>query len=115
MPFLSSSLAFVPIYLWSRRHPSTQISLFGIVTLTAPYLPLTLVAFSWLLNGTWRAALGDLRASFVALSRPRCRCSFARSAAERPSPGTGRTSIQCARATSLTSSHPAGFVFASSR
>ena len=60
LPFLSASLAFVPIYIWSRRHPSTQISLFGIVTLTAPYLPLTLVAFSWLLNGTWRAALGDL-------------------------------------------------------
>ena len=66
MPFLSSPLAFVPIYIWSRRHPSTQISLFGIVTLTAPYLPLTLVAFSWLLNGTWRAALGDLLGCAVA-------------------------------------------------
>lgn len=60
LPFLSSSLAFVPIYLWSRRHPSTPISLFGLFTITAPYLPLALVAFSWLLNGTWRAAAGDL-------------------------------------------------------
>lgn len=60
MPFLSSSLAFVPIYLWSRRHPSTHISLFGVLTITAPYLPLALVAFSWVLNGTWRAAAGDL-------------------------------------------------------
>jgi len=59
-PILSSSLAFVPIYLWSRRHPSTPISLFGLFTITAPYLPLALVAFSWLLNGTWRAAAGDL-------------------------------------------------------
>ena len=60
LPFLSSPLAFVPIYLWSRRHPSTPISLFGLVTISAPYLPVALVAFSWLLNGTWRAAVGDL-------------------------------------------------------
>ena len=60
LPFLSSSLAFVPIYLWSRRHPSTPISLFGIFTIAAPYLPIALVAFSWVLNGTWRAAAGDL-------------------------------------------------------
>lgn len=66
MPFLSSPLAFVPIYIWSRRHPSTQISLFGIVTITAPYLPLALVAFSWVLSGTWRAAVGDLLGCAVA-------------------------------------------------
>ncbi|KAJ7784555.1 Der1-like protein [Mycena metata] len=60
LPFLSSSLAFVPIYLWSRRHPSTPISLFGLFTITAPYLPIALVAFSWVLNGTWKAAAGDL-------------------------------------------------------
>ncbi|KAF9509141.1 hypothetical protein BS47DRAFT_1377639 [Hydnum rufescens UP504] len=60
LPFLSAPLAFVPIYLWSRRHPSTQISLFGLVTITAPYLPLALVAFSWIINGTWTAAAGDL-------------------------------------------------------
>lgn len=60
LPFLSAPLAFVPIYLWSRRHPSTQISLFGLVTITAPYLPLALVAFSWIINGTWSAAAGDL-------------------------------------------------------
>ncbi|KAF9489605.1 Der1-like protein [Pleurotus eryngii] len=60
LPFLSSSLAFVPIYVWSRRHPSTPISLFGLFTITAPYLPIALVAFSWVLNGTWKAAAGDL-------------------------------------------------------
>ncbi|KAL5501469.1 hypothetical protein ACEPAF_9783 [Sanghuangporus sanghuang] len=66
MPFLSSPLAFVPIYIWSRRHPTVRISLFGVVTVTAPYLPLALVAFSWLLNGTWRAAAGDLLGCAVA-------------------------------------------------
>lgn len=60
LPFLSSSLAFVPIYFWSRRHPSTQISLFGIVTITAPYLPYALIGFSWLLNGSLKLAMGDL-------------------------------------------------------
>lgn len=47
LPFLSSPLAFVPIYFWSRRHPSTQISLFGLVTITAPYLPIALIAFRY--------------------------------------------------------------------
>ncbi|KAK0244004.1 Der1-like protein [Armillaria nabsnona] len=65
LPFLSSSLAFVPIYVWSRRHPSTPISLFGLVTITAPYLPFALVAFSWVLNGTWKAAAGDLMGCLV--------------------------------------------------
>ncbi|KIP08114.1 hypothetical protein PHLGIDRAFT_117540 [Phlebiopsis gigantea 11061_1 CR5-6] len=60
LPFLSSPLAFVPIYLWSRRHPATPISLFGLLTITAPYLPLALVGLAWILNGTWRAAAGDL-------------------------------------------------------
>ena len=60
LPFLSSPLAFVPIYFWARRHPSTQISLFGLITIPAPYLPLALVGFSWVLNGTWTAAASDL-------------------------------------------------------
>lgn len=65
LPFLSSSLAFVPVYMWSRRHPSTPISLFGLYTITAPYLPFALVAFSWVLSGTWKAAAGDLMGCFV--------------------------------------------------
>ncbi|KAG8932550.1 hypothetical protein FRC03_004616 [Tulasnella sp. 419] len=60
LPFLSSSLAFVPIYLWSRSHPSTQLSLFGLVNITAPYLPLTLVAISWMINVSYQAVVADL-------------------------------------------------------
>ena len=60
LPFLSSPLAYVPIYFWSRRHPGTPISLFGVMTITAPYLPFALIGFSWLLSGTWYAALNDL-------------------------------------------------------
>lgn len=36
------------------------MSLFGVITITAPYLPLCLVAFSWLLQGGFQAALGDI-------------------------------------------------------
>ncbi|BEJ12552.1 hypothetical protein CspHIS471_0210120 [Cutaneotrichosporon sp. HIS471] len=60
MPFLSSSLAFALVYIWSRRNPSVKMSLFGVVTITAPYLPFCLVAFSWLLQGGFDAALGDI-------------------------------------------------------
>ena len=59
MPFLSSPLAFVPIYVWSRRHPLLPISLFGLVTITAPYPPVALIAISWLLNGSFKAVIGD--------------------------------------------------------
>ncbi|KAK1925644.1 Derlin [Papiliotrema laurentii] len=60
MPFLSSSLAFALTYIWSRRNPSVKMSLFGVITVTAPYLPLCLVAFSWLLQGGFDAAIGDI-------------------------------------------------------
>jgi Derlin-2/3 len=30
------------------------------ITITAPYLPVALVMFSWVLSGTWKAATGDL-------------------------------------------------------
>ncbi|GFZ50597.1 hypothetical protein JCM24511_08355 [Saitozyma sp. JCM 24511] len=60
LPFLSSSLAFALVYIWSRRNPSIKMSLFGVITITAPYLPLCLVAFSWLLQGGFQAALGDI-------------------------------------------------------
>ncbi|KAI9634773.1 Derlin [Dioszegia hungarica] len=60
MPFLSSSLAFSLVYIWSRRNPSIKMSLFGVITITAPYLPLCLVAFSWLLQGGFQAAIGDI-------------------------------------------------------
>ncbi|ORX37185.1 Derlin [Kockovaella imperatae] len=60
LPFLSSSLAFALVYIWSRRNPSIKMSLFGVITITAPYLPHCLVAFSWLLQGGFEAAVGDI-------------------------------------------------------
>jgi Derlin-2/3 len=72
MPFMASSLAFALVYIWSRRNPSIKMSLFGVITyvllrgvglmgrITAPYLPICLVAFSWLLQGGFEAAIGDI-------------------------------------------------------
>jgi len=65
LPFLSSPLAFTLVYIWSRRQPAMRISLFGILTVSAPYLPIALVAISWVINGTWRAAASDLMGCVV--------------------------------------------------
>ncbi|KAL7006274.1 hypothetical protein EMMF5_004160 [Cystobasidiomycetes sp. EMM_F5] len=59
-PFLSSPLSFTLVYLWSRLNPSVRLSLFGVVTITAPYLPYALVVFSWALSSSWSAVVGDL-------------------------------------------------------
>lgn len=50
-PFLSSPLSFTLVYLWSRLNPNVRLSLFGIITITAPYLPFALCLFSWALSG----------------------------------------------------------------
>jgi Derlin-2/3 len=59
-PFLGSPLAFVLVYIWSRRNRHVRLSLFGVFVITAPYLPWSLVAFGWLLNGRIDAVIGDL-------------------------------------------------------
>ncbi|WVQ73474.1 hypothetical protein IAR50_003046 [Cryptococcus sp. DSM 104548] len=60
LPFLSSSLAFALVYIWSRRNPAVKMSLFGVVTITAPYLPISLIIFTWMFQGGYRAAIPDM-------------------------------------------------------
>nr|UOP56995.1 putative der1-like protein [Thecaphora frezii] len=60
MPFLGSPLAFVLVYVWSRRNRHVRLSLFGVLVVTAPYLPWSLAGFGWLINGSLRAVMGDL-------------------------------------------------------
>ena len=48
--FLGSSLAFMMVYVWSRRHAHVRMSLLGVATFRAPYLPWVLLAFSALLR-----------------------------------------------------------------
>ncbi|PWN19775.1 Der1-like protein [Microstroma glucosiphilum] len=60
LPFLSSPLAFTLVYIWSRRNRHIRLSLFGVLVITAPYLPIALCAFSWILTGSAQAVKGDL-------------------------------------------------------
>lgn len=50
--FLGSSLAFMMVYVWSRRNRHVALSFLGIVTFTAPYLPWVLLALSTLLRSS---------------------------------------------------------------
>ncbi|CDR99668.1 hypothetical protein [Sporisorium scitamineum] len=59
-PFLGSPLAFVLVYIWSRRNRHVRLSLFGLLVITAPYLPWSLVILGWLLHGSLKAVMGDI-------------------------------------------------------
>jgi Derlin-2/3 len=50
--FLGSSLTFMMVYLWGRRHPYVQLSFLGVFNFTAPYLPWVLLAFSVMLGSS---------------------------------------------------------------
>lgn len=43
-PFLGVSLVFMLLYVWSREFPTAQISIYGLVTLKAFYLPWAMLA-----------------------------------------------------------------------
>lgn len=58
--FLGSSLAFMMVYVWSRRHRHVRMSFLGVVTFTAPYLPWVLLAFSALLRPSGGGVAVDL-------------------------------------------------------
>ncbi len=50
--FLGSSLTFMMVYMWGRRHPYVQLSFLGVFNFTAPYLPWVLLAFSVMLGSS---------------------------------------------------------------
>eukprot|EP00889_Picochlorum_renovo_P008870 jgi/Picre1/35900/NNA_003358.t1 len=50
--FLGTSLNFMLVYVWARRHPSVPLSFLGIFTFGAAYLPWVLMAFSVLIGGS---------------------------------------------------------------
>ncbi|KAI3433463.1 hypothetical protein D9Q98_003276 [Chlorella vulgaris] len=50
--FLGSSLTFMMVYVWGRRHQYVNLSFLGIFTFTAPYLPWVLLAFSFMLGSS---------------------------------------------------------------
>ncbi|GHJ89671.1 hypothetical protein NliqN6_6073 [Naganishia liquefaciens] len=58
-PFLSSSLAFSLVYIWARRNPHMRMNLFGVITVSAQYLPFCLIGFSWTMSGIKAETMGD--------------------------------------------------------
>lgn len=51
MPFPSGPLVMMILYLWSRRYPDEQMSLYFVFTVNAPYLPLMMLAISYAMSG----------------------------------------------------------------
>jgi hypothetical protein len=50
--FLGSSLTFMMVYVWGRRHQYVQLNFLGLFNFTAPYLPWVLLAFSVMLGSS---------------------------------------------------------------
>ncbi|KAF8762375.1 hypothetical protein HU200_009555 [Digitaria exilis] len=57
--FLSNSLTFMMVYVWSKHNPFIHMSFLGLFTFTAAYLPWVLLGFSILVgSSTWVDILG---------------------------------------------------------
>ncbi|BBN15612.1 Derlin-2/3 [Marchantia polymorpha subsp. ruderalis] len=57
--FLSNSLTFMMVYVWSKRNPNVQMSFLGLFSFTAPYLPWVLLLFSLMVaSSPWVDILG---------------------------------------------------------
>jgi Derlin-2/3 len=50
--FLGPSLTFMVVYVWARRNQYVRMSLVGLFTFTAPYLPWVLVGLNMLLGAS---------------------------------------------------------------
>jgi len=48
--FLAPSLAFMVLYVWSKRNPHVSMSFLGLFTFTAPYLPWVILGFGMMLG-----------------------------------------------------------------
>jgi len=48
--FLAPSLAFMIVYVWSRRNPHMRMSFLGLFTFNAPFLPWVILGFGLMLN-----------------------------------------------------------------
>ncbi|KAJ7525779.1 hypothetical protein O6H91_17G066100 [Diphasiastrum complanatum] len=57
--FLSNSLTFMMVYVWSKRNPFVHMSFLGLFSFTAPYLPWVLLGFSIMVGSSpWVDLLG---------------------------------------------------------
>ena len=77
LPFLSHSLVIMILYVWSRRNPDEHLSIYGLVTVSVPYLAYLLIALEMLFGSPPLSDLLGLAAGhcfwYVALC---CGCFF---------------------------------------
>ena len=66
IPFLSLPLSQILTYVWCRKNRHQHISLFGFITITAPYLPYAYLVIDILLGSTLNELRGDLVAIAIA-------------------------------------------------
>ncbi|KAL9818362.1 putative derlin [Arabidopsis thaliana] len=73
--FLSNSLTFMMVYVWSKQNPYIHMSFLGLFTFTAAYLPWVLLGFSILVGASaWGDFLGMIAGHayyFLAFVYPR--------------------------------------------
>jgi len=48
--FLGSALTFMMTYVWGRRNEDVKMSMFGVLTFTAPYLPWVMLIFTFMVG-----------------------------------------------------------------
>eukprot|EP01061_Rhynchopus_euleeides_P041888 TRINITY_DN73200_c0_g1_i1.p1 TRINITY_DN73200_c0_g1~~TRINITY_DN73200_c0_g1_i1.p1 ORF type:complete len:213 (+),score=73.59 TRINITY_DN73200_c0_g1_i1:227-865(+) len=65
LPFLSHSLVIMVLYVWSRRNPDEHLSIYGLVTISVPYLAYLLVAIEMLFGSPPLSDLFGLAAGHV--------------------------------------------------
>ncbi|GIL84165.1 hypothetical protein Vretimale_15817 [Volvox reticuliferus] len=63
--FLGSSLTFMMVYVWGRRHRHLNLSFLGIFSFTAPYLPWVLLSFSLMMGNNATVDLIGMAAGHV--------------------------------------------------
>ncbi|KAL5662881.1 hypothetical protein ACJX0J_022989 [Zea mays] len=72
--FLSNSLTFMMVYVWSKHNPFIHMSFLGLFTFTAAYLPWVLLGFSILVgSSTWVDLLGMIAGHVILVHNKRLR------------------------------------------
>ncbi|KAM5193912.1 derlin-2-like [Mantella aurantiaca] len=65
LSFLSQAFTLMLVYVWCRRNPFISISVFGLVTLQAPFLPWVLLFFSLLTGDSIHVDLLGIAAGHI--------------------------------------------------
>ena len=52
LPFLTIPLIFMCIWIWSRKHPNAQMSVFGLFNIASAHFPWFLICLSMLMGGS---------------------------------------------------------------